>query len=208
MEEYQKRILDEATGHQIHTLLVWLSLPARFKYAFCSLTQNVCIFHVFGYLRMGGPHKIVEFISKLEDFDEIDRLMHSTEAAVSGDCCSILKLDFNIPNLVLLLVKATVDRLKPFLHLFKPSIHLLLDLLEAFIHLLLHFAKLRCNKPTLTKKFFSHSLVVGIQRPAQDRKTPIDIFERWIVFGRWGSSGILGQLAHHDRTMFEFVIHV
>lgn len=112
MEEYQKgpkvqipkvtkRILDKATSHQIHTLLNCLSLPARFKYAFCLLTQNVCIFHMFGYRRMKGPPENVGIISRFEDFDVIERLMHSTEAAVSGDCCSILNLDFNIPDLAL-----------------------------------------------------------------------------------------------------------
>ena len=187
MPKSTKRILDEATGHQIHTLLVWLSLPARFKYALCSLTQNIWIFHVFGYLSMRGPHEQVGVTSRLEDFDEIDRLMHSTEAAVSGDCCSILKLDFNIQNLTPLLIKQSIHLLEAPIHLhlqlFKSSTHLLeafIHLFEAFIHLLLHFAKLRCNKFTLTKKLLLHFLVVGIECPAQDRETSIDIFERWI----------------------------
>ena len=31
---------------------------------------------------MGGPHKLNRVTNRLEDFDEIDRLMLSTEAAV------------------------------------------------------------------------------------------------------------------------------
>ena len=94
------------------------------------------------------------------------------------------------------------------IHLLEAFIHLLFHLFKPSIHLLFHFAKLRCNKFTLTKKLLLHSSVVGIECPAQDRKASIDIFERWIVFGWWGSSGILGQLAHHDQRMAEPISHV
>lgn len=71
-----------------------------------------------------------------------------------------------------------------------------------------YIAKLRCNKLTLTEKLLSHSLSVDVACSAQDREASIDIFKSWIVFGGWGSSGILGQLAHHDQRVFEFELCV
>ena len=155
-----------------------------------SLTQSVCTFHMFGHLRVRSPHELVRVTTRPEDFDEIDKLMHSTEAAVSSDCCSVLELNFNIPNLALLLIKATVD------------------LLEPFIHLLLHLTKLRCNEITLTEKLLSYSLIVTVECSAQYRKTLIDISKRRILFRRWGSSTLPSQLAHYHKGACEFVLHL
>lgn len=132
---------------------------------------------MFEHLRIRNSHELVEIINKLKKFDKIDRLMHSIKAIVSNDCYSVLKLNFNISNVVLLLIKATIDLLKlfihlfesfiylfePFIYLFESSIYLLFYLFKPFIHLLLHFAKLRRNKFTLIKKLLLHSLIVDIQ---------------------------------------------
>lgn len=110
---------------------------------------------------MRGPHELVEVTTRLEHFDEIDRMMHPTEAAVSGDSCSVLELDFIIPNLALLLIKATVDVLGTFIHLLEASIHLLLHLFKPSIYLLFQFAKRRRNKLTLTEKLLPRGM--GLQ---------------------------------------------
>jgi hypothetical protein len=122
---------------------------------------------------MRCPHKLIGVTNRLEGFDEIDRLMHSTEAAIPSDCCSVLNLSFNIPDLALLLIEATIDLLKPSIHLCESSIHLLLQLCKSSIHLLFHqfkllvySTKLRSNKLTLVKKFLPHSLVVSAHQNA------------------------------------------
>lgn len=60
---------------------------------------------------MRSPRELVGISSRLKNFNKINRLMHSTKAAISCDCCSVLKLDFNIRNLIILFVEATVDPL-------------------------------------------------------------------------------------------------
>ena len=100
---------------------------------------------------MRGPHELAGPITRLEDFDEIYRLMHSTEATVSCDCCSIIKLNPHIPNLALLFVQTTLDLLELFIQLLKASTHLLLHLFRQSIRLRPYFVKLRRNKFTLTK---------------------------------------------------------
>jgi hypothetical protein len=93
---------------------------------------------------MRCSHKFISVTNRLKGFNEINRLMYSTEAAVSGDCCSVLKLSFNILDIALLLIEAmidlgklSVDLLELLLHLCKPSIHLLLHLCKPSIQLLL-----------------------------------------------------------------------
>lgn len=177
---------------------------------------------MFGHLRVRGPHERVVVTTRFEDFDKIDGLMHSTEAAVSGDCCGVFESSFKILKLAIHLLEASVHLLlhlfKPFIHLVEAFVHLVeafVHLLEAFVHLLeasidplLHFPKLRRNKLSLTERLLPYSLVLGVEGPAKNRETPIDIFKRWLVFGRWSSSGILGQLAHHDQRTLEIKFHV
>ena len=152
---------------------------------------------------MRNLYEIVEITTRLEDFDKINRLIYSIEAAVSGNYYNVLELNFNIPNLVLLFVKATVNFLEPFIYIFKTfiyfvessiyflfylfesSIYFLLYflepsiyLVEPFIYFLLYFAKLRRNKFTLTEKFFPYFSVVRVKYLTQNRKTSIDIFKR------------------------------
>lgn len=113
---------------------------------------------MFGHFRMRGPHKRVGVTARLADSDEIDRLMHSNETTVSGDCYSVFKVNFNIPNLALYLIKAKVDFPEPFIHLF-------FYLFKSSIRLFLHFAELRRNKLTSTEKLLLQSLVVGVKGP-------------------------------------------
>ena len=159
--------------------MVWFSLPARFKYAVCSLTQNVCTFHMLRYLGIRGPYEFVGVIGRLKDYNKTDRLIHSTEAAIFDDRCSILKLEFKILYVTLLFINVAVDLLfdllklcihlllhllKPCIHLFEAFIHPLLHLFQTYIHqlkapihLLFHVARSGCNNFTLPKKLLLHS---------------------------------------------------
>lgn len=110
------------------------------------------IFHVFKYLRMRNLHEFIKIISKLKNFNEINKLMHLTKMFISDDYCSVFKLSFNISNLALLLIKAMINILKSFIYLFK-----------SFIHLLLYFTKLTCDEITLIEKLLSHSLIVHVK---------------------------------------------
>lgn len=140
---------------------------------------------MFKYLRMRSLYEFIKVISRLKNFNKINRLMHLTKVTISGNCYRVLKLNFNILNFIFLLIKLTVDLLKLFIDLFKAFIHFLLHLIKVFIYLLLyffkmfiyflfhlfkafiylflHFVKPRCNKLILTKKFLPHFFIVGIK---------------------------------------------
>ena len=127
-----------------------------------------------------------------------------TKTTVLSNYYNVLKLNFNISDLVLLFIKTTID-------LLKPSIHLLFHLYKSSIHffkLFVYFTKLRNNKFTLIKKFLSHSLIVSVKCLTKNHKTLINIFKRWFIFRRWNSYDFLSQLVQNKWRIFEFELYI
>ena len=128
-------------------------------------------------------------ITKLKNFDQINRLIYSTETAVSDNYCGVFDLNFNISNLVfnipdlaLLYIKTTVDFFELyfyfFLYFFELFVYFFFYFFESSVYFLLYLAELKGNKYTLTQKLFSYSLIIRIEYPVENRKTSIDIFKR------------------------------
>ena len=121
--------------------------------------------------------------------------MYLIKATVPNNYYSVLKLNFNILILVLLLIKATINLLKLFIHLlfylYKSSIYFLFHLCKLFIYLLLYFyksfiylfklfvyfIKLRSNKLILVEKFLLYSLIINVKYLIKNYKTLINIFK-------------------------------
>jgi len=63
----------------------------KFEYIFCSLTQNIYIFYIFGNLRMRNLYEFIKIVNKFKDFNKVNRLIYSTKIIIFSYYCSIFK---------------------------------------------------------------------------------------------------------------------